>query len=137
VSDEKERTGSRSLIRLIADLPAQLIALLKAELNQFKAELAEKAKHAAVGVALFVVAALLAFFALAALIAAAILGLSLVFPPWLAALLVTAALLVIVGILVLVGVRSVKKVGSLVPEKSVASITSDVNAVRGLGRYDR
>jgi amino acid transporter len=137
VSDEKERTSSRSLFRLIADLPALLIALLKAELNQFKTELAQKAKHAAVGVALIVVAALLAFFALAALIAAAILGLALVFPPWLAALLVTAGLLVIVGVLVLVGVRSVKKVGSLVPEKSVESIKSDANAIKGLGRYDR
>ncbi len=137
MSDADGRTGPLSLIKLIAELPRQLINLLKAELNQIKAHLVAKAKRVAVAVALFVVAALLAFFALASLIAAGILGLSLVLPGWLSALIVVAALLVIAGILALVGVRIFKKMGSLVPEAAVRNIREDTDAIRGLGKYDR
>jgi hypothetical protein len=129
--------GTRSLFALIAELPGLILAVVRAELNRLKAELAAKAKHAAVGIGLFVGAAVFGFFGLCVLIAAAVLGLAVVLPGWLAALIVAVALLVVAGILALVGIRSFKKVGSLAPQKTIASVKDDIDAIKGMGEYDR
>ncbi|MDN4639799.1 phage holin family protein [Agreia sp. PsM10] len=124
----------KSLGELLGELPGQLVTLVKDEIEGLKREITSRLAKLGVGAALFVVAALLGFFALAVLIAAAVLGLATVFAPWLAALIVAGALLVIVAILVLVGVRSIKKGIPPVPEESVDSLKKDVNAIKGLGR---
>jgi len=111
--------------------------LAKAELAQFTTALKKKAIHAGIGIGLIVVALLLLFFVLAVLIAAAVLGLSVVFPGWLAALIVAGALLVIVVILVLIAVASFKKIPPLVPAETVAGVKEDLNAIKGMGKYDR
>jgi len=124
----------KSLGELLGELPGQLVTLVKDEIEGLKREITSRLAKLGVGAALFVVAALLGFFALAVLIAAAVLGLATVFAPWLAALIVAGALLVIVAILVLVGVKSIKKGIPPVPEESVDSLKKDVNAIKGLGR---
>ncbi|WP_374947321.1 phage holin family protein [Agreia sp.] len=124
----------KSLGELLGELPGLLTSLVKDEIEGLKREITSRLAKLGVGAGLFVAAALLGFFALAVLIAAAVLGLSTVFSPWLAALIVAGALLIIVAILVLVGVRSVKKGIPPVPEESVDSLKKDVNAIKGLGR---
>ncbi|WP_308466884.1 phage holin family protein [Rathayibacter soli] len=131
------RKGSRSLVALIRELPGLFIALAKAELTQFTAALKKKAIHAGIGIGLVAVALLLLFFTLAVLIAAAVLGLAVVFPGWLAALIVAGALLVIVVVLVLIAMSSFKKIPPLVPPETVASVKEDLNAIKGMGKYDR
>jgi hypothetical protein len=137
VTDPNERRSSRSLLQLIAELPALLVNLLRAELNQLKDELAAKAKHAGIGIGLFVAAAILVLFAIGVLIAAAVLGLALVLPAWLAALIVAAALILRAVILALIGRSSIKRVGSLIPGQTVESVQEDVRAIKGIGKYDR
>ena len=124
----------KSLGELLGELPGLLVTLVKDEIEGLKREITSRLAKLGVGAALFVVAALLGFFALAVLIAAAVLGLATVFAPWLSALIVAGALLIIVAILVLVGVRSIKKGIPPVPEESVDSLKKDVNAIKGLGR---
>jgi hypothetical protein len=124
----------KSLGELLGELPGLLTKLVKDEIEGLKREITSRLAKLGVGAALFVVAALLGFFALAVLIAAAVLGLATVFEPWAAALIVAGGLLIIVAILVLVGVRSIKKGIPPVPENSVDSIKKDVNAIKGLGR---
>jgi hypothetical protein len=124
----------KSLGELLSELPGLLVSLVKDEIEGLKREITSRLAKLGVGAVLFVVAALLGFFALAVLIAAAVLGLATVFAPWLAALIVAGALLVIVAILVLVGVSSIKKGIPPVPEESVDSLKKDVNAIKGLGR---
>ena len=124
----------KSLGELLGELPGLLVTLVKDEIEGLKREITSRLAKLGVGAALFVVAALLGFFALAVLIAAAVLGLATVFAPWLAALIVAGALLIIVAILVLVGVRSITKGIPPVPEESVDSLKKDVNAIKGLGR---
>lgn len=124
----------KSLGELLGELPGLLTKLVKDEIEGLKREVTSRLAKLGVGAALFVVAALLGFFALAVLIAAAVLGLATVFEPWAAALIVAGALLIIVAILVLVGVRSIKKGIPPVPENSVDSLKKDVNAIKGLGR---
>ncbi|PPF62445.1 phage holin family protein [Clavibacter michiganensis] len=124
----------KSLGELLGELPGLLVNLVKDEIEGLKREITSRLAKLGVGAALFVVAALLGFFALAVLIAAAVLGLATVFEPWAAALIVAGVLLIIVAILVLVGVRSIKKGIPPVPENSVDSLKKDVNAIKGLGR---
>jgi uncharacterized membrane protein YqjE len=136
MTDDDSAKASRSLFQLVADLPGMVVALARAELDQVKKELAEKAKYAGVGIGFFAFAAGLIFFALGCLIAAAILGLALVLPAWVSALIVFGALLVIGAVLALIGVQSLKKTGGAVPGKTVASIQEDVEAIKGMGSYD-
>jgi amino acid transporter len=124
----------KSLGELLGELPGLLTSLVKDEIEGLKREITSRLAKLGVGAALFVVAALLGFFALAVLITAAVLGLATVFAPWLAALIVAGVLLVIVAILALVGVKSIKKGVPPVPEESVDSLKKDVNAIKGLGR---
>jgi O-antigen ligase len=136
MTDDFEPKDSRSLVGLMRELPGQFAALAKAELAQFSAELKKKAIHAGLGMGTIAIALLLLFFMLAVLIAAAVLALALVFPAWLAALIVAAALLVIAVIFALVGVAAFKRVPPLMPTDSVASVKEDLNAIKGMGKYD-
>lgn len=133
---DRERARSQSLGELITALPRLLIELLKAELAHLRAEFAEKAKYAGIGIGLFVGAAAFLFFALGVLVAAAILGLAVVLPGWAAALIVFGALLIIVAVLVLIGISSLKRMNGVAPTETIASVKSDIDAVKGLGRYD-
>jgi len=131
-----ERARSRSVVALISDLPRLVVALLKAELESLRAEFSEKAKHAGVGIGLLGAAAGFLFFALGVLVAAAILGLSLVLPAWLSALIVFVVLLIIAGILALIAVSSFKRMQGVAPAQTISSIKQDTEALKGLGRYD-
>jgi uncharacterized oligopeptide transporter (OPT) family protein len=136
MTDDDGATESRSLFQLIGDLPRLLVALAKAEFEKLKQELAEKAKYAGVGIGLFAFAAGLLFFALGCLIAAAILGLALVLPGWAAALIVFGALVIIAVVLALIGAQFFKRMGGAAPGKTIASVQEDVEAIKGMGRYD-
>ncbi|MGH1526907.1 phage holin family protein [Leifsonia sp. L25] len=119
--------------KLVTDLPKLIVGLFTAELNHLKAELAEEAKHAGVGMGLLAAAALLLFYGLGALIAAAILGIAVALPAWAAALIVFGALVVIAVVLALIGVRSFKKMDGVAPSQTIDSIKQDTDALKGLG----
>jgi hypothetical protein len=133
---DREQAGSRSLGELITALPRLLIELVKAELAHLRAEFAEKAKYAGIGIGLFAVAAAFLFFALGVLVAAAILGLALVLPGWASALIVFGALVVVAAALALFGVASLKRMNGVAPTETIASVKTDIDALKGLGKYD-
>jgi hypothetical protein len=130
IEEKKTRTERRSLFSLITGLPGMLIELVKSEIEQLKAELLRKLKHAGIGVGFLVVAAVFAFFMAGVLTAAGILGLAVVLPDWLAALIVAAALLVIVVIFVLVGLNQLKKSGPE-PTETIDSVRRDLRVIKG------
>ncbi|MGH1549964.1 phage holin family protein [Leifsonia poae] len=134
--ERAESARAKSLGQLVSDLPKLVIGLLKAELNHLKAEFAEKAKYAGVGIGLLVGAALLLFYALGVLIAAAILGIAVALPAWAAALIVFGALVIIAVVLVLIGVRSFKRMDGVAPSQTIDSVKLDADALKGLGKYD-
>jgi len=138
MTDGERATGARtkSLGQLVSDLPQLIVRLLKAELDHLKAEFAEKAKYAGVGMGLIAAAALLLFYALGTLIAAAILGIAVALPAWAAALIVFGGLVVIGVILALIGIRSFKKMDGVAPTQTIESIKEDADALKGLGKYD-
>jgi membrane-anchored glycerophosphoryl diester phosphodiesterase (GDPDase) len=128
--------GPRSLPELISELPQLFLGLLRAEANQLKAELTAKVKVAAVGAGLLFGALLLLMLFIPVLIAAAILAFCLIVPPWAAALIVAGILLVLIAILVFAGISFFKRMGSATPDKTLTSVKSDVDAVKGVGDYD-
>jgi len=124
----------RGLFRLIADIPALIIQLFREEIEAFKRELELKLKGVAVGVGLFVGAAMFAFLVIISLMLSAIFALSLVMPVWAAALIVAVVLAIIAVILVFIGRGQLQK-GDL--GKSAVSVQKDINAIKGIGKRDK
>ena len=127
----------QSLFSLIGELPGQISDLVKAELDAFKAEFADKAKNIGLGAGLFIVAGVFAFFATGVLVALAVILLALVLPLWLATRIVAVILLLLAAVLVLIGVNRVKAATAPDPEGVHASIRHDVDAFKGVGEYEK
>ena len=126
----------KSTFDLLGELPGQITALVKAEIDAAKAEFAGKAKNVGLGIGLFVVAALFAFFAGMVLVATAVIALALVLPLWLATLLVAVALLLLALLLALIGRNRLKAGTSPDPDGVTESIRRDVDALKGVGKYE-
>ncbi len=133
MTDAPRGPRKRSLFSLIGDIPGLLADLLRQEIELLKAELANKAKQAGVGIGLIVVAGAFAVSAVAVFTAAGILALALVLPPWAAALIVGGVLLAAAAILIAAGVAQLKK-SSTAPSESMESIKKDVSAIKGIGK---
>jgi hypothetical protein len=96
-----------------------------------QAEVAEKGKRAGLGIGMFSVAGVMAFFGFAVLLATVVLLLDLVLPAWAAALIVAVVLFVVAGFAALVGRNKVAEVGSPAPERAMAGLKKDVATVKG------
>ncbi|HCB03376.1 MAG TPA: hypothetical protein DEQ43_03835 [Nocardioides bacterium] len=116
---------------IVHRLSEQLPELIRSELRLAQAELAEKGKHAGVGIGLFSGAGLLAVYGLAGVLATAVIALDLVLPLWLAALIVTVVVLIAAAIAALLGRKQVSEATPPAPERAIAGIKQDVEAVKG------
>ena len=121
---------------LVAKVPQLATQLVKDEIAHAKLELKQKAVKGGAAAGLFAVVAFFGLTLWAVLITAAILGLAEAVAPWLAALIVAGALLVIMVIAAVVGIALFKKMNGVAPAESIDSIKQDLNAVKGLGKYE-
>ncbi|MBI5159935.1 MAG: phage holin family protein [Micrococcales bacterium] len=128
---DEERTGRPRLTSLLRSIPDLVRRLIRDEVRSARDELTGKLKAAGVGAGLTVGGGILALFALGALVTAAIDGLDLVVPRWLAALIVAGALLLLAATLVIVGVRRLRTGVPPLPTDSLASVKEDILAVKG------
>ncbi|MDQ1598273.1 MAG: hypothetical protein QOI70_1697 [Microbacteriaceae bacterium] len=119
------------LLDLAASIPRQVSRLVRDELRAAQAELSTKLKAAGVGAGLLAGGLVLLLFAINALLASAILGLAMVLPAWLSALLVGVVLAIIAAVLTLVGVRKLKEGVPPVPTESIDSVKEDIRTVKG------
>lgn len=129
MSSASGQSPKRSLFKLLADVPGQIVDLFRQEIENLKAELAAKVKHAGVGVGLLAAAGVVALFLLGTLILAGIYGLGTVLPMWASALIIAGVLLLIVLILVLVGIGQLKASGK--PLETIDSMKTDVQVIKG------
>ena len=125
----------RSLFTLVGELPDRVSDLIRAEIDQIKAEISYKVKHFGIGSGLIAGAAVVGVFLLFTLIVAAIFALALVMPAWAAALVVSGVLLLIIAILIWIAYVNFKR-GSE-PLESIESLRKDLDMVKGTGEYDR
>jgi hypothetical protein len=120
---------------LLGQLTEQLSRLVRDEARLAQAEVTQKAKKLGVGAGLFGGAGLMAFFGLAVLISAAVLGLAVLLPDWLAALIVAVVLFVVAGVLALVGKKDVAEAAPPLPTQAMQGVQADVATVKqGLSR---
>ena len=125
------QTQSQTLGALVHQLTQQVPELIRSEIRLAQAEVAEKGKRAGVGIGMFSVAGLLAFFAFGSLVATAILALALVVDAWLAALIVALILVAAAAVAGLVGRNKVAEAAPPAPERAIQGIKDDIAAVKG------
>lgn len=116
------RFGKYLVNAVVAAVAGQAVGIMRTELEDAKTEMQEKAKGIGIGVGLVAGAASFLFFALSVFFAAAVLGLSEVWPAWLAALVVGGGLLLIGGILIAIGYSKIKKNKDLKPERAIKTL---------------
>jgi uncharacterized membrane protein YqjE len=130
--------SQQSTAELIQRATEQISRLVRDELALARIELAEKGKHAGIGVGLFGGGGLFALYGVGALVAAAILLLALAIPGWAAALVVAFVLFALAAVLALLGRRQVRRAVPPVPTAAAEGVLADVGtvttAVRKRGR---
>jgi len=126
-----DKTAEPTLGALVHDLSQQIPGLIRSEMRLAQAEVAEKGKRAGVGIGMFSVAGLLAFFALGTLVATAVIGLAHVMPAWAAGLVVAAVLLVGAALVGLAGKSQVAEATPAKPEMAIEGLKEDVATLKG------
>jgi uncharacterized membrane protein YqjE len=119
-----------SVGELVKDLSEQVSLLVRDELKLAQLEMTRKGKQAGLGVGMLGGSGLVALYAVGCLLACAILAISRVLEPWLAALIVGAALLAVSAIAALLGRSRLKKAAPPVPGEAVDSVKADVNEIK-------
>jgi uncharacterized membrane protein YqjE len=115
---------------LVHQLSEEIPQLVRSEIRLAQAEVAEKGKRVGIGIGMFSVAGLLAFFGVATLVATAVLALAEAIPGWAGALIVTAVLLVLAGVFALLGKGKVSDGQPLKPERAVAGVQEDIAVIK-------
>jgi uncharacterized membrane protein YqjE len=130
-ADDTARTTDPSLGDLVAQLSTQVPDLIRSELRLAQAEVTAKGKRAGIGIGMFSVAGLLAFFGLAFVLTTVALLLDLFLPGWAAALVVAVVLLAGAGVAALLGKKKVAEAAPPTPERTIESVKEDIAAVKG------
>jgi Flp pilus assembly protein TadB len=129
MSVESKQTADPTIGELMSQLSSQVSRLIRDELRLAEREFQESAKHAGIGVGLFSVAGLLAFFGAATVIAAAVAALSLVLPVWAAALIVGVVLFIAAGVAALGGRSQAQEVTPAAP-RTVETVKADIQEIK-------
>lgn len=126
----EQRTNDEPIGAVVHRLSEQIPELVRSEIRLAQAELTQKGKRAGLGIGMFSLAGLLAFFATAVLIATAIIALDLVLPLWAAALIVAGVLLVCALGAALTGRSELEQATPLAPEHAIAGVKQDIATVK-------
>nr|WP_221379049.1 phage holin family protein [Actinoplanes polyasparticus] len=122
---------------LVSQAAAQVSTLVRDELALAKLELAEKGKRAGLGGGLFGGAAVLALYGLGLLLVLAVVLLDLVWPLWLAVLVVMVVVFAAAGVAALLGKKKLKAATPPMPSDAIASTQADVRTVKHAVREGR
>jgi tetrahydromethanopterin S-methyltransferase subunit C len=126
----KRPVTEQSTAELVQRASEQVSRLVRDEIALAKAELADKAKHAGIGIGLFSAGGVLALYGTGAAVATLIIVFDLFLPLWLAALIVTVALFLVGGILALIGKNQLTKAVPPEPKAAIESVKADVDEVK-------
>jgi uncharacterized membrane protein YqjE len=121
---EFDHRESQSVTTLLRRLTHELATLLRQELSLAAAELTQTLNRILTAAAGVAAGGAVVFAGLLVLLAAAVLGLSVVVAPWLAALIVGAGT-ILIGIVVTVAASHKLKPESLKPERTARSLAKD------------
>jgi hypothetical protein len=125
-STQIHQTEDRSIGGLFRDLMQDLASLVRNETELAKAEISEKVSQAGSGVASLAIAGVVLLAGFIILLLAAVYGLSLIWPQWLAALVVGGAV-TLIGLILLLIARSKLRPEKLTPQRTTESIRKDTS----------
>jgi uncharacterized membrane protein YqjE len=138
MADTPPRTTSQpSTAQLVTQMSEQVSTLVRDELALARTELVEKGKRAGAGAGLLGGASVLALYGLATLFLTVGALLALVWPAWLAALVVTVVLFAAAGVAALMGKKQVQEATPPTPTAAVDSTKKDVTTVKTAVRDGR
>jgi len=115
----------RKVSDVLQDIVGNIQQIIRSEVVLAKVEIKEKAQRASKPAAVMATGTVLGLYGLGFLLLAAVYGLSLAVPPWLAALVVGGALAIAGGILVGKSRRALKEIDP-VPKNTVATLKENV-----------
>jgi uncharacterized membrane protein YqjE len=131
------QSTSASTSELVGQVATQLSTLVREELALAKIELTEKGKRAGLGGGLFGGAAILGLYGLGLLLTLAVVLLDLVWPLWVAVLVVMVVVFAAAGIAALMGKRKLSQAAPPVPHDAIAGVESDLDTVKAAARRGR
>ncbi len=123
-------TGAASTADLVSAAAAQISTLVRDELALAKAEMVEKGKRAGFAGGMFGGAGALAVYGLGLVLALACVLLDIVWPTWLAVLVVTVFVFAVAAVLALVGKAQMKRAVPPVPTEAVTNVSADIDTVK-------
>lgn len=121
--------NERPVAALLGDLARESTRLIRQEIALAKAEFTHKLSQMGVGAGELVAGGFVIYAGFLALLAAAILGLSELMRPWLAALIVAIVVMIIGAVLALKGRRDIKA-EKLVPDRTLRTLREDAEWAR-------
>ena len=129
--------ANASMAELVSDATSQLSTLVRDEVALARAELAAKAKRAGAGGGLLGAAVIMAWYGLGLAIALAVVLLDLVWPLWLAVLVVLGGVFAASGVTAVLGRRELARALPPAPSEAAASVAADVQALQDAIREGR
>jgi xanthine/uracil permease len=127
VAPDRDRSAE-SIPELIRDLATDMSTLLGKEIQLAKSEMREAATNVQIAVGAIAGGAVIAMAGLVVLLLSAVLGLSNVLEPWLAALIVGAVALLI-GFIMIKGAQKKMSAKALMPERTLDSVKKDTETL--------
>jgi uncharacterized membrane protein YqjE len=119
-----------SVGELVKQMTEQVSTLVRDELRLAQVEMTRKGKQAGLGAGILGGGGLIALYGVGCLIACAIIGLSHVVQPWIAALIVGAALLAIAAAAALMGKGRIQQATPPVPTEALDSVKADAEEIK-------
>ncbi|MDP9243174.1 MAG: phage holin family protein [Actinomycetota bacterium] len=129
-----EDLRDQPVAELFKRLSDETSTLIHQELALAKAEIAQKAKNAGLGIGFMGAAYVFARLMIATLTVAAILAIAIVVPAWAAALIVTGVYGLIALGLVLMGVKRIKAATPPAPTQTIETVKEDVEWLKSRAR---
>lgn len=129
--------GAASTAELVSKAASQISTLVRDELALAKAELAEKGKRAGLGGGLMGAAGVLAVYGVGLVLAVFVALLDLVWPLWLAILVITIVVFATAAVLLLVGKKKIESAGPAVPQETASRLQADLQTVKDAFREGR
>ena len=114
----------RPFAALINALIDDVRRLIRLEFALFKQEMAGNARRFSLGLVAIAVGGVLAFTAWLAIFSAAVIALTIVWPAWLAALVLGAATLMVGGLVLYFGIRRIRA-RTMVPQRTINTLRED------------
>jgi apolipoprotein N-acyltransferase len=115
----------RSIADVFKDIVGNVQQIIRAEVRLAKTEVRDELLKMKRGVTIIAAGGVIGILAIGVLLLAAVYALSLVLPPWAAALIVAVVTAAIAGVCVMTGIKQLKRV-TLPPAKTVATVQENI-----------